>query len=208
MMRKVFIFSTVLFWMTLAGLWVAVQQHTGEDPVRTAESSSVGDSKALPLAGGAAADATPATAPREPEAPAAASITEADASIASTTPSPAATTVPARGAPLERITSVGPAAPVVTPPSPPKPQDGSALYTLAEVARHASQDDCWMIIAGEVYDFSAYLPKHPSNPRYVLPWCGKEASEAYRTKTTGRSHSSRADQLLPAYRIGRLAPGN
>jgi len=65
-----------------------------------------------------------------------------------------------------------------------------------------------MIIAGEVYDFSAYLPKHPSNPRYVLPWCGKEASEAYRTKTTGRSHSSRADQLLPAYRIGRLAPGN
>jgi len=186
MMRKVFIRSTVLFWMTLAGLWVAVQWQAGEDAV------------------GAKSETTPPAS----KTPVVASGPAADASIASTTASPAATTVPAQGVPAERVTSALPAAPVVTPPSPQKPQDISAVYTLAEVARHASQDDCWMVIAGDVYDLSAYLPKHPSNPRYVLPWCGKEATEAYRTKTTGRSHSSRADQLLPAYRIGRLAPGN
>lgn len=78
-------------------------------------------------------------------------------------------------------------------------------YTLAEVTRHATQDDCWMVIEGQVYDFTKYVPQHPSDPAVFLPWCGKEATEAYRTKTKGRPHSPYADQLLPAYRIGVLS---
>lgn len=77
-------------------------------------------------------------------------------------------------------------------------------YSIAEVARHAVETDCWMAIDGVVYDFTAYLPEHPSRPSIILPWCGKEASEAYRTKTKGRPHSPEADQQLPAYRIGVL----
>lgn len=76
---------------------------------------------------------------------------------------------------------------------------------LSEVALHASEADCWMAIAGSIYDLTAYLPEHPSKPSIVLPWCGKEASEAYRTKTKGRPHSSEADQLLSSYRIGVLS---
>lgn len=76
-------------------------------------------------------------------------------------------------------------------------------YTLAQVAQHASEDDCWMVIAGQVYDLTAYLPEHPSDPAVTLPWCGREASEAYRTKTKGRAHSPYADRLLPKYRIGQ-----
>lgn len=79
-----------------------------------------------------------------------------------------------------------------------------ATYGLAEVARHAAADDCWMAIDGQVYDLSAYVPQHPSNPSVLLPWCGKEASAAYHTKTKGRPHSPYADQLLPKYRIGAL----
>ena len=71
------------------------------------------------------------------------------------------------------------------------------FYTLAEVARHASAGDCWMAMDAQVYDFSAYLPRHPADPSLMLDWCGKEASEAYRTKTKGRPHSAYADQLLP-----------
>ena len=78
-------------------------------------------------------------------------------------------------------------------------------FTLAEVARHATPNDCWMAIGGVVYDLSAYLPQHPSDPALVLPWCGKEATEAYRTKTKGRPHSPYADQLLPKYRIGTVS---
>jgi hypothetical protein len=42
-------------------------------------------------------------------------------------------------------------------------------------------------------------------PSVVLPWCGKEATEAYDTKTKGRPHSAYADELLARYRIGSLA---
>ena len=78
------------------------------------------------------------------------------------------------------------------------------LMTMSEVARHASSEDCWMVIDNRVYDLTAYLPEHPSKPSIILPWCGKEASEAYKTKTNGRSHSSQADQELINYAVGRV----
>ena len=77
--------------------------------------------------------------------------------------------------------------------------------TLVELAKHAAPGNCWMAIRGSVYDLSAYLPAHPSPPDIVLPWCGKEATEAYNTKTKGRPHSPYADELLAKYRIGTLA---
>lgn len=77
-------------------------------------------------------------------------------------------------------------------------------FTMAEVAKHNRAQDCWMVIAAEVYDFTSYLPQHPSDPSIVTVWCGREATEAYRTKTKGRPHSPYADGLLPKYRIGKL----
>jgi cytochrome b involved in lipid metabolism len=78
--------------------------------------------------------------------------------------------------------------------------------TAAELAKHATPDNCWMAIRGSVYDLSPYLPDHPSRPSIIEPWCGKEATEAYDTKTKGRKHSSEADAMLPKYRIGRFIP--
>lgn len=93
-----------------------------------------------------------------------------------------------------------------TPPPPAAKTSGAVQpYTLAEVARHATEADCWMAINGVVYDLTAYLPDHPTRPSVIVPWCGKEASEAYRTKTKGRPHTPEADQLLSRYRIGVLA---
>ena len=79
-----------------------------------------------------------------------------------------------------------------------------AKYSAEETARHNNADDCWMIIDGQVYDLSAYVPQHPSDPAIFTPWCGKEATEAYRTKTKGRPHSPYADSLLPEFQIGAL----
>lgn len=78
--------------------------------------------------------------------------------------------------------------------------------TAAELARHATPADCWMAIRGGVYDLTEYLPDHPSRPQVIEPWCGKEATEAYNTKTRGRAHSGEADAMLPKYRIGRFMP--
>ena len=75
-----------------------------------------------------------------------------------------------------------------------------------ELAKHARPDDCWMAIRGSVYDITKYLPDHPSRPEIIEPWCGKEATQAYETKTKGRKHSEAADKMLPAYRIGTFKP--
>ena len=73
-----------------------------------------------------------------------------------------------------------------------------------ELARHNSPDDCWMAIDGVVYDFTDYIPEHPTPPSVMTAWCGKEATEPYRTKGYGRPHSPAADAMLPEYRLGRL----
>ena len=78
------------------------------------------------------------------------------------------------------------------------------IITPTELAVHATPEDCWMAIRGAVHDVSAYLPEHPSRPDIVLPWCGKESTEAYETKMKGRPHSPHADELLAEYRIGML----
>ena len=90
--------------------------------------------------------------------------------------------------------------PAPAPPLTEKPQ----RLSLAEVARHSSAEDCWMVITGTVYNFTAYLPEHPSKPSFILPWCGREASEAYQTKTRGRAHSPQANQALAAFAIGLI----
>jgi cytochrome b involved in lipid metabolism len=76
--------------------------------------------------------------------------------------------------------------------------------TPEELSRHAGSDDCWMAIRGKVYDVTSYLPDHPSRPGLVEPWCGKEATAAYDTKTKGRKHSAEADALLNNFYKGEF----
>lgn len=80
------------------------------------------------------------------------------------------------------------------------------VISAAELATHATPENCWMAIRGSVYDLTDYLPDHPSRPSIIEPWCGKEATNAYNTKTRGRAHTQAADDLLAQYRIGTFAP--
>lgn len=89
--------------------------------------------------------------------------------------------------------------------APPTAQTADKTYRLSDVARHAKPDDCWMVIEGQVYDFTAYVAQHPTPPAIITAWCGKEATQAYRTKNVGRPHSPYADSHLPGYRVGALA---
>lgn len=82
--------------------------------------------------------------------------------------------------------------------------EGTKTYTFAEVADHATLDDCWMAIEGRVYDFTDYIDQHPTPPAVLEPWCGKEATEGMRTKGYGRDHSERAWRLASQYQIGEL----
>jgi len=101
-------------------------------------------------------------------------------------------------------TADAPSKPAIASPPQAEQPAPSGRYTTRDVARHALPKDCWMIIRGEVYDLSSYIPDHPADPAVMLPWCGREASGAYRTKGTGRAHSAYADRQLARYRIGTL----
>ena len=81
----------------------------------------------------------------------------------------------------------------------------SITLNLAEVAKHNSAGDCWMIINNKVYNMTSYLSIHPGGPGTITPYCGKEATAAFDTKGgRGNSHSSYADSLLAAYFVGNL----
>lgn len=75
-------------------------------------------------------------------------------------------------------------------------------YTLTEVAQHASSTDCWMIIEGNVYDVTDYIPQHPGRDR-ILEGCGTDATDLFTGKSTlGHLHSALAKQTLSKYIIG------
>ena len=82
--------------------------------------------------------------------------------------------------------------------------DELPVYSLEDIAAHNTLDDCWMAMEGKVYDFTEYIPKHPTPPAIMEAWCGKEATEGMRTKGYGRDHSEAAWQMAEAYLIGML----
>lgn len=78
----------------------------------------------------------------------------------------------------------------------------AVTLNLAEVAKHSSLKDCWVIISNKVYNVSGYLSAHPGAAASIIPYCGKEASKAYATKDKNTPHSDYAVSLLANYYVG------
>jgi len=79
-------------------------------------------------------------------------------------------------------------------------------FALSEVAKHNNVSDCWLIIDSKVYDVSSYINFHPGNPETIIPYCGKDATKAFKTKDKiiPKTHSQKAWNLLSDYYIGDL----
>ena len=52
-------------------------------------------------------------------------------------------------------------------------------FTRDEVARHASEEDLWIVIDGGVYDVSKFADLHPGGVFPLLELAGKDATEAF-----------------------------
>lgn len=78
--------------------------------------------------------------------------------------------------------------------------------TTAQVSTHKTQSDCWIIISGKIYNVTAFLDSHPGGVNSITPFCGKDATNAFKTHGTsgGRDHSSYAYSLLPTYYVSDL----
>lgn len=80
-----------------------------------------------------------------------------------------------------------------------------AKIDAARTAKHATPEDCWIRVGTGVYDISRYIPEHPTAPRVVSEYCGKNATWAFETKARGRPHSTYAYRMLEGYRVGASA---
>lgn len=109
--------------------------------------------------------------------------------------------------PSPRTQSVSPE-PSVTPDSgliTPGDVSGESAITLEEIAKHATQDDCWMAINGNVYDVTDFISSHPGGQAIVFG-CGKDATELFENRANNKGpHSEMARSLLPQFLIGELA---
>merc|ERR1719413_296591 len=68
--------------------------------------------------------------------------------------------------------AAGGAAAVALPP-------GMSAYTLAEVAKHTTKGDCWVVVNGEVLDVTKFLSEHPGGELAILTFAGRDASEEF-----------------------------
>lgn len=117
--------------------------------------------------------------------------------------SPKLTSIPVvSGIPKPTPVATPVATPVSTSVPTPVPTSSAPALTRSEVAKHASQDDCYLIINSKVYNVSSYFGSHPGGNGRILEYCGKEATGVFAS-----IHSNYAWDLLSGYFIGNLTGG-
>lgn len=80
-------------------------------------------------------------------------------------------------------------------------------YTLDEIAQHNSSESCWMVLYGRVYDFTDYLDDHPGGDMFMLPGCGKDATELFEAKSGMGKHTQEAFEQMKQFYLGELEGG-
>ncbi len=74
-------------------------------------------------------------------------------------------------------------------------------YTLATVAVHNTQADCWSVVNGSVYDLTSWVSRHPGGARAIVGMCGKDASASF---TRQHGSAGRPQAALALLKIGSL----
>jgi nitrate reductase (NAD(P)H) len=84
-------------------------------------------------------------------------------------------------------------------PAAPPAAKGDKVYTMQEVEKHNTEEDCWIVIKDRVYDASEYLDMHPGGMESITINSGQDATEDFVA-----IHSSKATKMLEKFYIGQL----
>lgn len=78
-------------------------------------------------------------------------------------------------------------------------------FTVDEIAKHNSKEDCWLLISGKIYNVTKNIPVHPGGAA-ILEGCGKDATTLFETRPmgSGTPHSEAARGYLAKAYIGDL----
>lgn len=74
-------------------------------------------------------------------------------------------------------------------------------YTLADVAKHNTQNDCWSAINGGVYALTEYVARHPGGPGRIVDICGIDSSASFNNQ---HKNSRTAQAALGLLKVGDL----
>ncbi|CAM6127400.1 unnamed protein product [Calypogeia fissa] len=71
-------------------------------------------------------------------------------------------------------------------------------YTLQDVSKHNTPEDCWLVIWGKVYDVTSWVPKHPGGS-LIFVKAGQDSTQLFDSY-----HPLYVRKLLGKYCVGEL----
>lgn len=75
------------------------------------------------------------------------------------------------------------------------------LLDLKEVSKHDSGTSCWTIIAGNVFDLTKWISKHPGGAAVIRAICGKDGTDAFEGQ---HANQGKPAKELSSYFIGKV----
>jgi len=79
-------------------------------------------------------------------------------------------------------------------------ESDAKVYKLEDTAKHNTREDCWLVIAGKVYDVTRFLEDHPGGDEVLIAATGKDATDDF--EDVGHSDSARA--MMDEYYLGEM----
>ncbi|KAF6254264.1 cytochrome b5-like heme/steroid binding domain-containing protein [Scenedesmus sp. NREL 46B-D3] len=73
---------------------------------------------------------------------------------------------------------------------------------MRQVSKHASDETCWIVVNGKVYDVTSYIDDHPGGAESILLNAGVDCTDEFMGV-----HSQEAKDLLEKFVIGTVKPG-
>jgi len=77
-------------------------------------------------------------------------------------------------------------------------------YSMEEVAKHNTENDCWVVVNGQVLDVTGFLDDHPGGKMAIVTFAGKDASEEFNML----HEKTVIEKYAPEVVIGTLKPSS